>query len=177
MLPSSLIPSLESAADAAINGVLRTGAVAAKQKVPTGEVGFVAAFVLGAVPDIARAWRPIIKPHGYSIQMTGVFCHQTPMASFTDTSGVARTCELADLLVVVDDMTSGAATIRWAVLVQAKMAKKRGGQTLTQQGDLIQLDLLANWPNFTLPSGFAPVRATSRPAGTPVRRSNVDDMA
>jgi hypothetical protein len=171
MLPNFLIPNLESAADAAINNVLRTGAVAVNQRVPTGEVGFVAAFVLGAVPDIAKAWRQIIRPHGYSIQMTGVFCHQTPMATFTDTSGIARTCELADLLVVVDDLTSGAATTRWAVLVQAKMVKAGGGQTLTQQGDLTQLDLLSNWPTFTLPSGFAPGSrdfSTCRHAGSPI---------
>ncbi len=171
MLPSSLTPSLESAADAAINNVLRTGAVAVNQKVPTGEVGFVAAFVLGAVPDIARAWRSILNPHGYSIRMTGVFCHQTPRASFTDTSGAPRTCELADLLVVADDLTSGSATTRWAVLVQAKMANANGGQTLSQQGDLTQLDLLSNWPAFSLPSGFAPGPrdfATCRHAGSAI---------
>jgi hypothetical protein len=111
--------------------------------------------VLGAVPAIASAWKPLLKPHGVSVKMSGVFCHQTPMASFIDSAGVPRTCELADLLVVVDDLTSGTATTRRAVLIQAKMAAAAGGQTLTTQRDLTQLDLLSNWPSFTLPSGFA----------------------
>lgn len=156
MIPTSLTPSLEAAADAEINKILRTGATAAGQKVPTGEVGFVAAFVLGAVPAIASVWKPILNACGLSVTMTGVFCHQTPMASFIDSSGTARKCELADLLVVVDDLTSTMSTARWAVLIQAKMAGPAGGQTLTRQSDLTQLDLLSNWPSFTLPAGFAP---------------------
>lgn len=152
MVPASLTPRLASSADAAINAVLRTGAPG--QATPTGEVGFVAAIVLGAVKDIARAWRPILNPHGYSVQLTGVFCHQTPRASFTDASGNARVCELADLLVVADDLTTGSPTRRYAALVQAKMANVGGGKTLTSGGDLIQLSLMSVWPVFTLPASF-----------------------
>jgi hypothetical protein len=155
MIPSTLTPSLEKAANAEINKILRTGATSVRQKKPTGEVGFVAAFVLGAVPGIASAWRPLLKPHGLSLKMSGVFCHQTPRASFTDSSGAARTCELADLLLVVDDLTTGTTTTRWAVLIQAKMAAASGGCSLTTGGDLTQLDLLSKWPGFTLPTTFA----------------------
>jgi hypothetical protein len=155
MIPNSLTPLLESAADKEINKILRTGATSVNQKIPNGEVGFVAAFVLGGVPAIAAAWQPLLKPHHLSVRMSGVFCHQTPMATFIDSSGAPRTCELADLLIVVDDLTSGAPTARWAVLIQAKIASATGGQKLTKQGDLNQLDLLTHWPRFTLPSGFA----------------------
>ena len=156
MIPAHLTSALAMAADRAINSALRSGATAVGQKMPTGEVGFVAAFVLGAVPMIASAWKPILKPAGYSLSLMGVFTHQTPRASFVDSVGVPCQCELADLLVVVDDLTSGAQGQRWATLIQAKMAKPSGGQSLTTQRDLTQLDLLLNWPNFSLPSGFAP---------------------
>lgn len=152
MIPSHLISSLATAADAAISPVLRSGAPG--QKIPRGEVGFVAAVVLGAVPDIARAWKPILNPH-YSIRLTGVFCHKTPMASFTDSAGSPQTCELADLMVVVDDLT-GATARRWAVLIQAKMANVGGGKSLSKSGDLVQLELMSRWPAFSLSAGFTP---------------------
>ena len=156
MIPTSLIPTLETVANDEINSVLRTGAISVQQSVPTGEAGFVAAFVLGAVPAIAAVWKPLLKPHGLSVRMSGVFCHQTPIVSFTDRANVPRRCELADLLVVVDDLTSGTATTRRAVLIQAKMAQASGGQRLTTQGDVTQLDLFSYWPSFMLPPGFAP---------------------
>jgi hypothetical protein len=156
LIPTSLTPSLEAAADAEILQVLTTGATVAGQAKPTGEVGFVAAFVLGAVPEIARAWRPLLAPHGLSVRMTGVFCHQAPQASFTDSAGASQVRELADLLVVADDLTTGALSERRAVLVQAKIASTGGGKHLSGKGDLAQLDLLSHWPPFTLPAGFAP---------------------
>ena len=154
MVPSTLVTSLAQAADTAIDHVLRTGAPG--QNTPTGEVGFVAAVVLGGVHDIASAWQPLLQPHGLSVKMSGVFCHQTPKATFTDNHGSVVSCELADLLVVVDDNTSGTAGRRWAVLIHAKMAAAGGGHTLTQPGDLRQLDLMARWPSFTLPRNYAP---------------------
>ena len=74
---------------------------------------------------------------------------------FTTSSGGNGVCELADLLVVVDDLTSGVPTTRRAVLVQAKMAAAGGGKTLSSGPDLVQLDLYSNWPSFTLPLSFA----------------------
>tara|TARA_R110001599_G_scaffold67445_2_gene190589 strand:- start:624 stop:1568 length:945 start_codon:yes stop_codon:yes gene_type:complete len=156
MIPVSLTSQLANAADTEINRILRIGATACKQSKPTGEVGFVAAFVLGAVPAIAAAWRPILSPAGYSVSMTGIFCHQTPRATFTNSAGLTKSCELSDLLVVVDDMTSGVPTSRWAVLIQAKMAASHGGQSLSGAGDLTQLDLMTHWPAFSLPSTFPP---------------------
>ena len=155
MIPSPLIPALASAADSALNNVLRTGALSWGQRQPTGEVGFVAAAVLGGVPDIAAAWQPILQKAGFGVTLSGVFCHQSPQATFTDSAGNLVSCELADLLIVVDDFTGGRQGQRWAVLVQATMAATGGGQSLTSSGDLRQLDLLSRWPPFTLPAGFA----------------------
>jgi hypothetical protein len=154
MVPNHLIASLATAADTAINNVLLEGAPG--QSIPTGEVGFVAAVVIGGVYKIANAWSPLLRPHGLSIKMSGVFCHQTPRATFTDNHGNNVSCELADLLVVVEDSTGGRPGRRWAALIQAKMAAPGGGQTLTRLGDLRQLDLMSRWPPFTLPRNFAP---------------------
>jgi hypothetical protein len=154
MVPSHLISSLATAADAAINNALLVGAPG--QSKPTGEVGFVAAVVIRGVSDIANAWAPLLRPHGLSVKMSGVFCHQTPRATFTDNHGKIVSCELADLLVVVEDNTGGRLGRRWASLIQAKMAAPGGGQTLVQPGDLRQLDLMSRWPSFTLPKNFAP---------------------
>lgn len=170
MIPSPLIPVLAGAADAALAPVLLNGAAAFGQNPPTGEVGFVAAVVLGGVPAIANAWRPILRPAGYQLRISGVFCHQSPQATFTDNNGVRKSCELADLLVVVDDLTGSGSGRRWATLVQAKMASPGGGKTLTQTMDLRQLDLFTRWPAFTLPLGYQPYLrdfSTCRHAGMP----------
>lgn len=169
MIPASLTQSLAYWANIAIVDSLTNGAFG--QNKPTGEVGFVAAIVLGAVSSISTTWRRVLQPHGFSIRLTGVFCHQTPRASFTDSTGNMVACELADLLVVVDDLTSGHLSTRRAVLIQAKMAQRGGGKTLASMRDLIQLDLLSNWPPFTLPSSFAPGARdfnTCKFAGSPV---------
>lgn len=153
MIPSHLINSLATAANTAIDNVLRTGAPG--QTIPTGEVGFVAAVTVGGVYDIATAWNSILQPHNLSVKMNGVFCHQSPKVNFTDSHGSVVSCELADLLVVVEDYTSGSTVRRWASLMQAKMASSRGGQTLSQPGDLRQLDLFLHWHPFTLSGKYA----------------------
>lgn len=154
LIPSSLIPQMATSADAALRIVLTNGATAFGQAPPRGEVGFVAAVVLEGVPAITRAWSPILRPYGYRVKVSGVFCHQSPEATFTDLSGVRAPCELADLLLVVDDLTAGATGRRWAALVQAKMAQTGGGKAITGTKDLRQLDLLTRWPPFTLSSSY-----------------------
>lgn len=170
MIPSSLIAELSAGADAALQPVLQQGAVQYGQAKPTGEVGFVAAAVLGGVPAIARAWRPILQAAGFQLRTSGVFCHQAPKATFANPSGHQISCELADLLLVVDDLTTGSVGRRWAALVQAKMAAPAGGKELTADRDLRQLDLFTRWPAFTLPSGYDPAPrefSTCRYSGAP----------
>lgn len=169
MVPNQLISSLATAADTAIDHVLNVGAP--NQQIPKGEVGFVAAVVLGGTYDIAKAWKPLLNTYGLSVNMSGVFCHQTPKATFKDNKGMVVSCELADLLVVVEDYTSGRLSRRWAVLIQAKMAATGGGQTLTQIGDLRQFDLMSRWPPFTLPKNFMPGKrdfSNCKKAGIPI---------
>lgn len=78
------------------------------------------------------------------------------MATYQDSNCNERRCELADLLVVVDDTTGGALVRRRAVLIQAKMSKSQGGKTLSGSSDLTQLGLYSTWPPFELGSGFPP---------------------
>lgn len=152
MIPPQLTSQLALAADSALLPILQQGAPF--QNKPRHEVGFVAAAVLGGVPAIANAWRPILQPVGYQLKISGVFCHQAPEATFTDLNGVTRSCELADLLLVVEDLTSATQNRRWATLIQAKMAAAKGGKTITEKRDLRQLDLFTRWPAFKLPSGY-----------------------
>ena len=168
MVPHHLVASLATTADTAIDNVLRVGAPG--QSKPTGEVGFVAAVVIGGVHDIANAWSPLLHPHGLSVKMGGVFCHQTPRATFANNSGKIVSCELADLLVVVEDNTGGRPGRRWAALIQAKMAAPGGGQTLTQPADLRQLDLMSGGHRSRYQKTLRLARATSQHAGITERR-------
>lgn len=121
MVPSVLVPLLERAADNTIRPVLSSGAPG-MVATPTTEVGFIAAVVLGGVPAVAAAWGAILNSIGLRLSMVGVFCHQSPMVRFRS-GGTNHRCELADLLVVVDDITGGSIVDRRAVLVQAKMGR------------------------------------------------------
>lgn len=145
---------LAIAADRALQPVLQHGARAFGQAKPNEEVGFVAAAVLGGVPRIARAWRPILRKESLKLTMHGVFCHQSPKATFNTPAGAPQTCELADLLIVVEDLTKAGPVRRWAVLIQAKMAGPGGGKTLSDDGDKKQLRLMSHWPQFRLAGGF-----------------------
>ena len=165
MVPSNLTPKLEKAADCAINQSLMMAPSSA------GEVDFVKAVVVDGVLLIGEAWAHILGPAGYSVRLTGVFCHLTPKVKFKNSSNKPKCCELADLLVVVDDVAPDGRVKRMAVLIQAKIAKKGGGKKLTTPGDLTQLDLYSNWHPFELPSAFPPPTprnfANCRHAGTP----------
>ena len=84
------------------------------------------------------------------------FVTRPPQASFTNKKGKQVACELADLLVVVDDRTTGRRGARRAVLIQAKMTQAGSGKTLSTAGDLTQLELMEKWPMFSLQGGFSP---------------------
>jgi hypothetical protein len=153
VVPSALISSLERAANNAIRPVLSSGAPGIVA-VPTAEVGFIAAVVLGGVPAVAAAWGAILNSVGLRLSLVGVFCHQSPMVRFRS-GGTNHQCELADLPIVVDDITGASIVDRRAVLVQAKMTTAPGLVTIAGTST-VQLDLYSNWHAFTLPTGFSP---------------------
>jgi hypothetical protein len=165
MVPAHLIATLGSAAYRALQPVLSTGAIG--QTRPSREEDFVAAFVLGAMPLIATAWSALLQPLGLSLTVRAIYCHGRPQVAFSRTGLVANvppsgSCELADLLLCIDD-TSGNLTTRRAALVQAKMLK--GGTVSLSGSDLVQLDLLQNWPAFTFQDPGYATRARDFTAG------------
>ena len=136
-----------------IDQALQNGVPALGMGPPKSEPAFVAAFVLGAVTDIVARWRPHLRPLGVTIRATGVFIHGAPMVSFTDSFGSRKSCELADLLIVLDDERVGTLIDRQAVLIhQAKMVPG-GATTLTRPGDLTQYDLMSGRPPFYFNAG------------------------
>jgi hypothetical protein len=148
--------ALEKAASPAITSALTHGGVGVAA--PTNEPAAVAALTWVGTPAIAAAWSPILRPLGLALAMQGVFCHGSPQVSFSDSSGAPRSCELADLLIVVDDCTSGTIQDRRAVLVQAKLFS--ASRAISTAGTAAhQLDLYMRWPSFRFRSsayGSAP---------------------
>ena len=138
--------TLAGDADQAISDALDGTTTGWKPYAPRNEPEAVAAITSVALPAAARAWSSTLGPLGYKLEITGVFCHQTPQVTFPKVDGRQGRCELADLLIVVDEHVGGAPIDRRAVLVQSKIA---GHPTKTLSGgDLVQLDLYQNWPKF-----------------------------
>jgi len=141
LIPHHLIPGLSAIANDAVDDALVHGAPGFVAP-PTSEVGYVAAVVRGALRKIALQWIPILAGAKVKCSITGVFCHQSPKVRFTDLSGAPRTRELADLLIVHDNIARSGKITRRAALVQAKMA----GAAI----DLPQLHLYRSWPLFRI---------------------------
>jgi hypothetical protein len=101
-----------------------------------------------------------------------VFCHQSPQVSFVDSTGAPQQCELADLLLVVDEVAGGAIRDRRAVFVQAKMFSW-GGTISVPAAVKDQLELYESWPSFQFVYG--PYKAVPRnfaAAGQPGRSAD-----
>jgi len=144
MLDLSLanLRDLSSKANKVIEDVLVNGG--ARSKPPRGEVSAVSSIVLDGFDGIANSWNPELIRDGYKIDLTAVFTHCRPWV----TSSVGR-CELADLLIVVDDRTSGQhISDRRAVLVQAKRLSNKK-PAIKGKRDEVQFDLMFGWPSFT----------------------------
>lgn len=146
-LQTSLASAATTEIDAALSGP-GTSPSGVAVAAPTSEPTAVASVLLVGVPAITASWKPLLAKHGLSVTMHGVFCHGTPQVAFTDSSGAPERCELADLLVVVDDSPAGVPIDRRAVLVQAKMAGPPGHITVSAGKEAAQLDLMSNWPAF-----------------------------
>lgn len=143
-----ILLDLTSRADAVVDQVLLHGSHVMTAP-PRSEVGFVAAITLGAVPGIASEWQKPLSKIGYSLKVHGVFCHAAPVVDFKGPTGSPPGCELADLLVVTDEVGStGTVQRRRASLIQAKMASQAKRVTLTGSSSKKQLHLYQNWPSF-----------------------------
>lgn len=135
---------LGSAADVEIELVLKSGG--SSTTAPAGEVSAVASVTLDGLPKIAAVWRPLLSPIRLSI--TGVFCHASPKVDVSYPHGPPKQCELADLLIVTDEVNSAGIVLdRRANLIQAKLVKSGAVTT-----DPVQHHLLTGWPKFTFAS-------------------------
>jgi hypothetical protein len=81
------------------------------------------------------------------VEIEGVFCHAAPMVLYTDTGGLMRRCELADLLIAVDTV-SGGAWVRRAALIQAKMVARAARVVMSGPSTRNQLELYQQWHVF-----------------------------
>jgi hypothetical protein len=134
---------------------------------PTTEPTAVAAVTWAAMPDLAAQWRPILRPLGFQLDLHSVFCHQSPQITFTDQSNKRQRCELADLLIVVDETAAGTIRDRRAVFVQAKMFSSGGGISVTAASK-DQLELYEFWPSFSFISGpYSPIPRDFAATGQP----------
>jgi hypothetical protein len=115
------------------------------------EEDFVASLILLGLPRLDALWRPLFRHWGMRLSLTGVFCHQTPKASF-QRAGKNEAPELADLL-IVRRHESKTNSKQVAVLIQAKMS---GSGKLRLPADDPQLDLYTTWPEFMLRARKAP---------------------
>lgn len=161
MLPTSLLPSLQAAADAAIVQILAHGG--ARTRKPSGEVSAVRTMTLDGFDEIAAGWSPILRSHGFRIDLHATFCHSRPHVTFPQVPHpnyarppATRRCELADLLVVIDHLDPARSIDdRRAVLIQAKMLKK--GSLAPSGTEWIQHELLCWLPAFTfVDTGYDP---------------------
>jgi hypothetical protein len=115
MISSSTIAMMSLAANAVIEDVLLRGSQGMRTT-PRTEVGLVAAVVLGGINGIAAAWASILSGSKLSLNLIGVFCHAAPLVRFRPAGSRQQTCELADLLIVVDFLQGGG-TARFATLI------------------------------------------------------------
>lgn len=161
MLPQILLQPLSLAAAPVIAKVLSRGGVRTIK--PSGEVSAVRTMTLDGFDEIALAWDPILRTHGYRIHLNSVFCHSRPQVTFAaiphpnyPNGKKPRRCELADLLIVMDHVDRREnIDDRRAVLVQAKMLK--GGVLKPTNTEWVQHELLAWLPAFTfVDSGYDP---------------------
>jgi hypothetical protein len=163
LLPATEFHDLFNLADPIIRQTLTA---MPPRRTPSGrlrrlEIQALKQFLFVAAPAIARAWKARV-PLAKSMRLTSVFCHQTPMASwqmpvpgygFTSQlnawSPPPWTCELADLLVVMEFGGQGQSLDhRQAGLVQGKQGKYP--VLPLQPGEFRQHHLLSCLPPFHL---------------------------
>ena len=142
-LTSSEATTLANLASDALTDVLANGGAGSAR--PWDEVSAVKAVTLDGFDQVADAWSPVLARIGYQMTLSSVFTHSRPWV----VSSAGR-CELADLLVVIDDQGGlGAPADRRAVLIQAKTLKTNASRIHLRREEHKQFELLSQWPPFT----------------------------
>ena len=105
------------------------------------EPDYIADLSLNWISDVARILGVVLRTR-FRVGITGVFCHQKPLADF----GSTPRPEIGDLLLVLKYQESGNTPIFNSLLLQAKMSIKESFTLGT--GELHQLKLYEQWPGF-----------------------------
>lgn len=109
------------------------------------EPDFVASLVMEGTRILGAGWRKVLEPYKIQIAITGIYCHQTPKASFTGMNGTS--CELGDLLWCHVNTDRKGSITRNAILYQAKRSSRQPHKIASKEFD--QLRLYSTWPKFT----------------------------
>lgn len=107
--------------------------------------------------QVARSWKAELAKAvpGLGLSMATVFTHQTPYVKWAAGANRKR-CELADVLLVFVDRSSGVPQAV-AALVQAKLSTT-GGVSLSSTSERKQFDLLSTRPIFDVDAVGAPTQ-------------------
>lgn len=151
--PYSSIAGLRTSLSVDAKKVLHDAYVAAHLSAATHAKGaklpqepdYVAELIRTGVVALASAWRPQFASLGLTLDILGVFIHQSPMVDFQNPPGTTVRCELGDLLLAVR-FPGVAAPSGTAFLTQAKMSRA----TVSTMAGTDQHHLYSTWPDFEL---------------------------
>ncbi|SFR74869.1 hypothetical protein SAMN05428960_1027 [Mitsuaria sp. PDC51] len=138
------LQTLATAADVAVGTALKDYSLIAGSTEPCE----VARLVAHMPAILATQWSPFVASG--SMTVSAVFCHNIPRVSWKSLlHSATKPCkpELADLLLILQ-RGSGVSRVSRSLLVQAKRAEGNDVCKLTQESELIQRYMYANWPSF-----------------------------
>lgn len=129
---------------AVVNGLGQAWSRCSRARRKPHEPDLVAGLVLDSTPLLWQGWRALLEPHGLSISICGVFCHQSPRVRY---EGIAKSyTELGDLLIVHTHYRENGEFEGNALLYQAKMSSQQPYRVPATE--LHQLKLYLGWPQF-----------------------------
>lgn len=120
---------------------LRTWSKCLRMGSPPQEPDYIADLSLNWVLDAAKVLEIVLRSK-FRVGITGVYCHQKPLADV----GTKPRPEIGDLLLFLKYQESGSAPIFNSLLFQAKTS--RSPNFIVGSGDLHQLKLYEEWPKF-----------------------------
>lgn len=127
--------------EASITRCMHSTVLACGKNVPQ-EPDYVAQMVLGLPKDIYNSLS--VYAPGYQFAVSGVFCHQKPLADF----GAIKNPELGDIMLVYIEENKYSVKKCNALLMQAKKIKNATHIIPTTEEH--QLELYEKWPTFKL---------------------------
>lgn len=120
---------------------LRTWSNCHPTGLPPEEPDYVADLSLNWISDVAKILGIILRSE-FRVGITGVFCHQKPLADI----GSGSSPEIGDLLIVLKYQEARSAPIFNSLLFQAKTSTSESFRL--GKGELHQLKLYEQWPKF-----------------------------